>query len=172
MEGILRVGGVTNAKKAVPVAATSTRSETRSETKNLTPAASVVGSVAPPASVSRPVVKSSSVYVHLGGSGPAVDLTSEMNILQPPDRVHDLLIMKLNNLTMKNVVAISKEMGSALKPEYHHWLANYLVTNRVGTQANYHAAYFTMIDALKSKPLWVIVLKSTILNVSSQHLQF
>lgn len=51
-------------------------------------------------------------------------------------------------------------------PEYHPWLANYLVVKRICTQPNFHDLYLELVNQLETPSLMEAILKNVFYNIS------
>ncbi|KAF4148359.1 CCR4-Not complex component [Phytophthora infestans] len=85
-------------------------------------------------------------------------------IEQPDENVKDRIHFIVNNMSISNLEVKIPEVRKMLLPEYHAWLANYLVVKRISTQPNYHTVYLIFIEKLVRPELEHEILKRTLQN--------
>ncbi|KAG6976448.1 hypothetical protein JG688_00001370 [Phytophthora aleatoria] len=118
---------------------------------------------APAGSPSPPAVPAPELKVdHIFHESSKVDETEAIE--QPDENVKDRIHFIVNNMSISNLEAKIPEVRKMLLPEYHAWLANYLVVKRILTQPNYHTVYLIFIEKLVRPELEREILKRTLQN--------
>ena len=74
------------------------------------------------------------------------------------DRVHFIV----NNITLSNVDAKTKELAALVTSTYHLWFVNYLVVKRAAQEPNYHKVYVSLVSLWGDRSLERHFVRSTV----------
>merc|ERR1719261_1290648 len=77
----------------------------------------------------------------------------QQEIPQPPQGFRDRVAQLFNSLVPQTVDEKSADCREILQPDYHKWLAYYLVKARASKEVNLHPTYIEFIDKLRSPGL-------------------
>jgi CCR4-NOT transcription complex subunit 1 len=72
-------------------------------------------------------------------------LSGGEQIVLPDEQLRDKIHFIINNVSQMNLDAKVQELKKILKPDHYAYLAHYLVSRRVSTEANFHQVLLTII---------------------------
>ncbi|WFD29244.1 hypothetical protein MSPP1_000251 [Malassezia sp. CBS 17886] len=85
----------------------------------------------------------------------------------PNEERSDKILFLLNNLSVTNIDAKLPGARELVAADMFHWLATYLVTERVSTEPNNHGLYMHLLMGLEDRRVFVYVLHETFLRVKA-----
>ncbi|VVA30197.1 PREDICTED: CCR4-NOT mRNAion complex [Prunus dulcis] len=88
----------------------------------------------------------------------------ETPIEAPASEVQDKISFIINNISVANVEAKSKEFTEVMKDQYHPWFAQYMVMKRASIEPNFHDLYLKFLDKVNSKGLNKEIVQATYEN--------
>eukprot|EP01132_Coremiostelium_polycephalum_P002550 gene2550-3156_t len=94
-------------------------------------------------------------------------LSASKEIIQPDEATKDKIYFIINNISLHNLDAKTKELKDILKPEYQDFLAQYLVVKRVSIEANFHNLYLAFLDRLAIPDLFQKIVYYTHQNINT-----
>lgn len=80
----------------------------------------------------------------------------------PDEALSDQILFLINNLSPVNVEEKLPSARSMVREELLHWLARYLVNERVSTEPNNHDLYLQFLEGLEQPRVFLFVLHETI----------
>ncbi|KAJ8748950.1 hypothetical protein K2173_013387 [Erythroxylum novogranatense] len=88
----------------------------------------------------------------------------ETPIETPASEVQDKISFIINNISVANIEAKSKEFADVLKEQYYPWFAQYMVMKRASIEPNFHDLYLKFLDKVGSKALNKEIVQATYEN--------
>ncbi|XP_048431931.1 CCR4-NOT transcription complex subunit 1 isoform X3 [Pyrus x bretschneideri] len=82
----------------------------------------------------------------------------------PASEIQDKISFIINNISVANVEAKSKEFAEIMKEQYHPWFAQYMVMKRASIEPNFHDLYLKFLDKVNSKGLNKEIVQATYEN--------
>ncbi|XP_028949087.1 uncharacterized protein [Malus domestica] len=82
----------------------------------------------------------------------------------PASEIQDKISFIINNISVANVEAKSKEFAEIMKEQYHPWFAQYMVMKRASIEPNFHDLYLKFLDKVNSKCLNKEIVQATYEN--------
>ncbi|XP_050387579.1 uncharacterized protein LOC126803899 isoform X2 [Argentina anserina] len=84
--------------------------------------------------------------------------------VEAPAEIQDKVLFIVNNISLTNIEAKSKEFSEILKEQYYPWFAQYMVMKRASIEPNFHDLYLKFLDKLNSKTLNKEIVQATYEN--------
>ncbi|KAM2315114.1 hypothetical protein ACFX1S_028052 [Malus domestica] len=88
----------------------------------------------------------------------------DTHIEAPASEIQDKISFIINNISVANVEAKSKEFAEIMKEQYHPWFAQYMVMKRASIEPNFHDLYLKFLDKVNSKCLNKEIVQATYEN--------
>ncbi|KAJ7950880.1 putative CCR4-NOT transcription complex protein [Quillaja saponaria] len=88
----------------------------------------------------------------------------ETPIEAPASEVQDKISFIINNISVTNIEAKSKELAEILKEQFYPWFAQYMVMKRASIEPNFHDLYLKFLDKVNSKALNKEIVQATYEN--------
>jgi len=85
----------------------------------------------------------------------------ELQIEKPPLWICDSTAQIFNSLVKDNIDQKAEELRNVLTPEYHPWLAYYIVKNRASKEVNFHSIYIEMLEKQREPRLLELTTNTT-----------
>ncbi|KAM1140419.1 hypothetical protein ACFX19_041194 [Malus domestica] len=82
----------------------------------------------------------------------------------PASEIQDKISFIINNISVANVEAKSKEFAEIMKEQYYPWFAQYMVMKRASIEPNFHDLYLKFLDKVNSKGLNKEIVQATYEN--------
>ena len=83
----------------------------------------------------------------------------------PPEAVRDKILFIFNNISQDNIKQKSEEWLEIVEQQFYPWAAQYLITERVSIEPNFHRLYMMFVETLQAKEYADHVLQETYNNI-------